>query len=73
MESKTDSIRSSYKICYECLVKIPIDAKKCSECGSIVGPMDHRGMAKKPTNWSGYLFAAIFWVVLFFFVKWAFF
>lgn len=70
---QTDTGIFTFKRCPECLSNIPIHVGECPECQQKVGPPDKRGVATKPVNWTGYLSAAILWIVFGVFMWWAFF
>lgn len=39
------------KKCWNCDIKLPLEATVCFSCKKKVGPPDKRGIAIKPTNW----------------------
>ena len=47
------------KRCYECYERVRLDAKKCDVCGAKLGKPDKTGMARKPTDWVGYVYSII--------------
>ncbi len=60
------------KRCPDCFAHIPVDAKVCTECFQKVGEPDADGLAKKPFNWKGYLSMIVAWILLGWYVWWAF-
>jgi len=61
------------KKCPFCYVHLPLDAKLCTTCKSKVGDVDKLGFAAKPTDWWGYLIAALSIAGFALFTWWAFF
>jgi hypothetical protein len=47
------------KKCPECFAYLPLNAKKCDQCGKRVGEVDRLGFASKPFDWKGYILAAL--------------
>ncbi len=68
-----DNLTNAFKKCPECLASLALNAEECTECKQKVGPPDHRGLAKKPTNWKGYIYTIIAWSALAIFVWYGFF
>ncbi len=61
------------KKCPFCYVHLSLDAKLCTTCKSKVGDVDKLGFAEKPTDWWGYLIAAVSMAGFALFTWWAFF
>ena len=75
-EQRINKKKSNYyttKKCPFCYVHLPLDAQACAACKSKVGDVDKLGFANKPTDWRGYLVAAVFTVGFAIFTWWAFF
>jgi hypothetical protein len=73
---KKDDVRIEghmrYKKCPECFTKLPIEASTCTACKQRVGEVDKFGIAKKPFAWKGYGLALFLWILLIYFIWWAF-
>jgi hypothetical protein len=63
----------AYKQCPDCLEKLPVDAKKCTQCGQRLGRILPDGKARKPIDWMGYIISAILIAAFVYYVRWAFF
>ena len=63
----------AYKQCPDCLEKLPVQAKRCTQCGLRVGRIMPDGKARKPIDWKGYLISAILIAAFVYYVRWAFF
>jgi hypothetical protein len=63
----------STKKCPDCYTYLPLDADRCSTCKARVGDVDKLGFASKPTDWRGYLIAAVSIAVFAVFLWWGFF
>ena len=61
-----------YKQCPECLAQLPLNAKKCTECGQRVGAARADGKAALPIDWKSYVVAAIFIMIFIIYIRWAF-
>ena len=61
------------KKCPDCYVYLPLNAKVCTSCHIKVGDVDKLGFAAKPTDWWGYLIAAVSIAVFAVFIWWGFF
>jgi hypothetical protein len=61
------------KKCPDCYTYLPLTADKCTTCKAKVGEVDKLGFASKPTDWRGYLIAAVSIAVFAVFVWWGFF
>lgn len=61
------------KKCHECYEYAPLDAKVCPSCKAKLGKIGEHGMAEKLTDWKGYIICIALWLILVFYVKWAFF
>lgn len=72
-EKKEQLLPPAYKQCPDCFEKLPLEARKCTQCGGRVGPITKDGKARKPVDWIGYVVSAVLFAVFYFFVKWAFF
>ncbi len=72
-ERKEPELPRPYKQCPDCLERLPLDVKKCTQCGRRVGKIMKDGKAKKPVDWIAYVVSAILFAVFYFFMKWAFF
>lgn len=67
-----EPIVRGYKQCPECMAKLPLDAKKCAECGQRVGRALPDGKARKPIDWKAYILALLcIWMFILYF-RWAF-
>jgi predicted nucleic acid-binding Zn ribbon protein len=62
-----------YKQCPDCLEKLPLDAKKCSQCGQRVGKIMSDGKARKPIDWLAYAISAALIGAFIYYMRWAFF
>jgi hypothetical protein len=62
----------AFKKCPECLANLKMDADRCHECKTKVGPVGRRGIAKRPVDWLGYLLAVTFSTAIAYFIWWAF-
>jgi hypothetical protein len=63
----------AYKQCPDCLEKLPVHAKRCTQCGLRVGGIMPDGKARKPIDWKGYIISAILIAAFVYYVRWAFF
>ncbi len=63
----------SYKQCPYCLEKLPLHARKCTQCGERLGKIMPDGKARKPIDWKGYIISAILIGAFIYYIKWAFF
>jgi hypothetical protein len=61
------------KKCPECFAHLPLNARVCPTCKSRVGDVDRLGFAEKPSDWQGYLIAAVCIAAFVIFVWWGFF
>ena len=61
------------KKCPECFAHLPLHARVCPSCKSRVGDVDNLGFAAKPSDWHGYLVAAVCIAAFVIFVWWGFF
>jgi hypothetical protein len=73
MEQKEVQLPRAYKQCPDCLEKLPLHAKKCTQCGQRLGKIMADGKANKPVDWKGYLLSAILIGAFVYYIKWAFF
>lgn len=71
-ENEVERLRS-YKQCPDCLEKLPLNAKKCTQCGQRLGKIMADGKARKPVDWIAYIISAILIGALIYYIKWAFF
>ncbi len=62
-----------YKQCPDCLERLPLDAKRCKNCGQKVGKVQADGKAQKPIDWKAYLLSALFIILFLLYINWAFF
>lgn len=61
-----------YKQCPECSEKLPLNLKKCTQCGQRVGRIQADGKAAKPIDWKAYILAFLcVWLFILYF-RWAF-
>jgi ribosomal protein L40E len=61
------------KKCPDCYEYMPLEAVKCPSCKLRVGKIGTNGMAERLTNWRAYIVCIFLWLVLAFYIKWAFF
>jgi len=62
----------SVKKCPECRMYLPLEVKKCTSCGSRVGPIGRDGIAKRPIDWGAYARCLLLWILLSVYLWWAF-
>jgi hypothetical protein len=73
MEDKELKLPRAYKQCPDCLEKLPVNAKKCTQCGQRLGKIMPDGKARKPVDWKAYIISAILIWAFVYYIKWAFF
>ena len=61
------------KKCWNCYVRLPMDATECFSCGKKVGAPDARGVGEQPINWVGYILSFIGFAATAGFAYWLFF
>lgn len=61
------------KKCPECYVYLPLDARRCTACGTRVGPVDKLGHARRVVNVKAYLVAVCFALIFLGVLWWGFF
>jgi len=66
-------VGDSTKKCPECYEYVPLTAAVCPQCKTRLGKAGRHGMADRPINWKAYIICFILWVILAFYIKWAFF
>ncbi len=71
--SKPKTTGYTTKKCPECYAHLPLNVKVCTSCKAKVGDVDKLGFAEKPTDWGGYLIAAVSILGFAVFIWWAFF
>ena len=71
-EKEKDKLKlpRSYKQCPDCLEKLPLAAKKCTQCGQRLGKIMPDGKARKPIDWKGYIISAILIGALVYYLMW---
>jgi len=60
------------KKCPECFTHLPLNAKKCTVCNTLVSDVNRHGMAKRPIDWRAYTICFLSWLVLGLYIWWAF-
>jgi predicted amidophosphoribosyltransferase len=73
MEKDQAQLPRPYKQCPDCLEKLPLDARRCTQCGSRVGKALADGKARKPIDWKNYILSAILIAAFIYYMRWAFF
>jgi len=75
MENEQEEIKlpKAYKQCPDCLEKLPLEAKKCTQCSTRLGKIMPDGKARKPIDWIAYIVSAALITVLVYYIRWAFF
>ncbi|MDX9787384.1 MAG: hypothetical protein RBT11_11435 [Desulfobacterales bacterium] len=69
----TNKFGFSTKRCPFCSADLPLNAYRCGVCGKRVGAIDRQGRAKRPIDWYGYTACIFSFLLLGWFVWWAFF
>lgn len=65
--------REPTKKCWNCYVRVKLDEDECFACKKKLGPADEHGIAKKPTDWLGYIITTIAIVSALGYAYWLFF
>ncbi len=64
--------RYETKKCPDCFEVLVLDAKRCTYCNKRVGRVDRNGYARRPTDWKGYTYCILSWLLFGFYIWWAF-
>jgi len=71
-DNNDQGITHNTKRCWNCHTHLPIEATRCTYCGTKVCEINKHGVARKPFDWKSYAISVLSIIGLCVFVWWAF-